>query len=142
MGRREWIDPAAGKIPVAVCADRWITQRRSLRPRTVHLYQWILAKHIAPILGSVPLNRLTTPTVRSWRVQLLSWGVSENGAAKAYRLLRAILNTAVRQDEILRVNPCRIPGADHEHAAERPSLTASQVIAPAKTGRERFMALV
>src|SRR5712691_13138245 len=76
IARRDWIDPAAGKITIAVYADSWITERPNLRHRTVHLYRWILAKHIIPILGSVPLNRLTTPTVRSWRVQLLSSGVS------------------------------------------------------------------
>jgi len=80
--------------------------------------------------------------VRAWRVNLLSSGVSENGAAKAYRLLRAILNTAVREDEILRANPCRIPGADQEHPAERPTLTVPQVLVLAEKMPERFKALI
>ena len=48
-------------------------------------------------------------------------------AAKAYRLLRAVLNTAVDEDRILARNPCRIRGADQENAAERPVLTVAQV---------------
>jgi hypothetical protein len=47
--------------------------------------------------------------------------------AKAYRLLRAILMTAVEDDKLLSRNPCRIKGADNEHTAERPVLTLAQV---------------
>ena len=48
-------------------------------------------------------------------------------AAKAYRLLRAVLMTAVEEDKILPRNPCRIRGAGEEHAPERPVLTVAQV---------------
>jgi hypothetical protein len=50
-------------------------------------------------------------------------------AAKAYRLLRAVLMTAVKEDELIRINPCRITGADQEKAAERPVLSVPQVFA-------------
>jgi integrase len=63
-------------------------------------------------------------------------------AAKAYRLLRAVLMTAVNEDELLRKNPCRIPGADQEKPAERPVLTMAQVVAPADAMDERYRALV
>ena len=48
-------------------------------------------------------------------------------AAKAYRLLRAVLTTAVEEDKILARNPCRIRGAGEERAAGRPVLTVDQV---------------
>ena len=48
-------------------------------------------------------------------------------AAKAYRLLRAVLMTAVEEDKILTRNPCRIRGAGDEDAPERPVLTVAQV---------------
>jgi hypothetical protein len=48
-------------------------------------------------------------------------------AAKAYRLLRSILATAVEEDKILARNPCRVRGAGTERASERPVLTAAQV---------------
>ena len=41
--------------------------------------------------------------------------------AKSYRLLRAILNTAVQEDELIAVNPCRIKGAGEERATSGPS---------------------
>lgn len=48
-------------------------------------------------------------------------------AAKAYRLLRAIMTTAVEEGTILPCNPCRVRGAGEEHASERPVLTITQV---------------
>jgi hypothetical protein len=48
-------------------------------------------------------------------------------AAKAYRLLRAVLTTAVEDDKLLPRNPCRIRGAGNERASERPVLTVQQV---------------
>jgi integrase len=73
---------------------------------------------------------------------LLTAGVSQTMAAKAYRLLRAILMTAVKEDELMRVNPCRIPGADQERATERPVLTVAQVFALAEWVPRRFRALI
>lgn len=48
-------------------------------------------------------------------------------AAKAYRLLRAVMMTAVEEDHILPANPCRIRSAGSESAPERPVLTVAQV---------------
>jgi integrase len=54
-------------------------------------------------------------------------GVSVSTAAKAYRLLRSILTTAVEEDKILPRNPCRVRGAGTEQTPERPVLTVAQV---------------
>jgi Phage integrase SAM-like domain len=51
--------------------------------------------------------------VRQWRKNLLEAGVSAVTAAKAYRLLKAVFNTAVDDGLICR-NPCRIKGAGQE----------------------------
>jgi integrase len=140
--RGEWIDPERAKILLKDYAGRWIAQRPNLRPRTVHLYTWTLGKHITPYLGDAQLGRIDTPMVREWRARLLADGVSETMAAKAYRLLRSVLMTAVKEDQLMRVNPCRIPGADQEKAAERPVLTVPQVFALAEKVPERFRALI
>lgn len=80
--------------------------------------------------------------IREWRARLIESGVSETMAAKAYRLLRAILMTAVKEDELIRINPCRIPGADRESPAERPVLTVEQVLALIAEMPKRYCALV
>ena len=72
-------------------------------------------------------SKLSTRLIREWRATLLRNGVSVSVAAKAYRLLRAILMTAVEEDNLLPRNPCRIRGAGDEEAPERPVLTVAQV---------------
>jgi integrase len=62
-------------------------------------------------------------------------------AAKAYRLLRAILNTAV-DGGLIRHNPCRVKGADKETSPERPVLTVAQVFALAAAIGPRYGPLV
>lgn len=88
------------------------------------------------------MGLIDTPMVRDWRSDLLAAGVSQGGAAKAYRLLRAVLMTAVREDEIIRRNPCQIPGADQERTAERPTLTVTQVFELTAKVPERYRALI
>ncbi|WP_202610563.1 tyrosine-type recombinase/integrase [Herbidospora solisilvae] len=125
--RGEWTDPDRGKIKLKDYAETWISQRPGLRPRTVDLYTWLLRKHITPHLGGVQVAKLSTPLIRQWRADLLGNGVSVSVAAKAYRLLRAVLMTAAEDDRIISANPCRIRGAGDEHPAERPVLTVAQV---------------
>jgi len=125
----EWTDPDRGKARLADYATTWITQRPNLRPRTVDLYRWLLKKHIAPHLGGMPVGKLSAAMIREWRAALLSNGVSVSIAAKAYRLLRAVLMTAVEEDKILTRNPCRIRGAGDEDTAEWPVLTVAEVFA-------------
>jgi hypothetical protein len=79
----EWTDPQRGRVNLGEYARIWIMQRTGLRPRTVDLYRWLLAKHIEPYLGKVPIGKISTQLVREWRADLLSHGVSATMAAKA-----------------------------------------------------------
>lgn len=81
------------------------------------------------------------PDVRRWRKNLLDAQVSAVTVAKAYRLLKAIFNTAV-DDGLIRRNPCRIKGAGQEKSPERPVLTFPQVYALADAVPDRYRALV
>ena len=125
-------------------ADRWITERPNLRPRTVELYRWLLGRCITPHLGERRLAELdnNAPAIRTWRQTLIGSGVSATVVAKAYRLLRAVLNTAANEDEIMRRNPCRIKGADREDPAERPTLTPAEVASLAARVPSRYVAMV
>jgi integrase len=138
----EWTDPERAKVTLGDYAGRWITQRPGLRPRTVELYRWLLRKHIAPYIGGVELGKLSTAVIRQWRAERLEADVSESILAKSYRLLRAVMNTAVDEDKIVQRNPCRVRGADRETPDERPVLTVAQVFDLADRMPERFRALV
>ncbi len=127
LGSGDWSNPARAKVRLGDYARVWITERPGLRPRTTDLYRWLLVKHIDPYLGPVEVGKISTQLVREWRAALLASGVSSTVAAKAYRLLRAVLMTAVEEDKIIARNPCRVRGAGSEHAPERPVLTVGQV---------------
>jgi hypothetical protein len=131
----DWTDPERAKVELGVYAAKWIEQRPGLRPRTVELYRWLLRKHIAPYLGGVALGKLSTSMIREWRAKLLDSGVSASVTAKAYRLLRAVLMTAMEEDKILPRNPCRVRGAGTEDAPERPTLSVAQVFELAERAR-------
>ncbi|OLT03449.1 hypothetical protein BJF90_25340 [Pseudonocardia sp. CNS-004] len=87
------------------------------------------------------VGEISPATVRGWRTDLLDSGISRNRAAKVYRLLRAIMNTA-KDDELIRKNPCRIKGADKETETSRPVASVPQVYALADAAPRRFRVLV
>lgn len=128
LERGHWIDPNAGRITLEAFARRWLHER-PLRPRTVELYEGLLDLHILPPLGQLELNRITGPKVRSWHADLLRGPYpGDSTSAKAYRLLRSILNTAV-EDGRIASNPCQIEGAGRERPDERPVATVAEVYA-------------
>ncbi|MFC6880392.1 MULTISPECIES: N-terminal phage integrase SAM-like domain-containing protein [Actinomadura] len=129
--------PERAKVKLGAYAELWIEQRQTLRPRTRELYAWLLRKHIAPHLGGVDLGKLSTPMIREWLTRLANAGVGATSRAKAYRLLRAVLMTAVVEDKLLSRNPCQVRGAGTEHAEERPTLTVAQVFELAERGGVR-----
>lgn len=140
--RREWTDPNRGKVPFGPYATAWIAERAGLRPRTAYLYRWTLTKHLEPHFGRTFLTDIDPAMVRRWRSRLIDSGVSSSMLAKAYRLLRAILNTAVEHDELIRRNPCRIAGAGTETPAERPVLTVAEVLQLADLVPPRYRAMI
>ena len=137
----DWTNPDDGKVPLTDYAQTWIAERPGLRPKTVKLYGYLLRRHIAPVLGGLAIADIQPSQVRRWRKQLLDTGVSEVTTAKAYRLLKAVLNTAL-DDGVIRRNPCRIKGAGQEDSPERPTLTIAQVYALADATEQRYRALV
>ncbi|MDP9864163.1 MULTISPECIES: hypothetical protein [Streptosporangium] len=137
----EWIDPDAGKITLGEYGQDWIDERPNLRLRTVELYGYLLRTHPVPTFGEKALSEIKDPHVRRWRKKLLDAGVSEVTVAKAYRLIKAILTTAV-DDRLIKRNPCRIKDAGQEKSPERPVLTVAQLYKLADTIEPRYRALV
>lgn len=120
-----WTDPELARISLSAYGTRWIREH-TLSPRTRELYEGLFRLHIDPYLGRTRLEDLRLGMIREWRARLRDDGRSESVTAKSYRLLRAILNTAVDDGRITR-NPCRIKGADREQPAERPVATVDEV---------------
>ncbi|MEA2901695.1 MAG: hypothetical protein QOH36_1582 [Actinomycetota bacterium] len=143
--RGTWVAPRT-TLTLADYSSQWLESRLTskgarLRPRVRELYEGQLRCHILPTLGRAPLAKLRPTTVRSWYTALVDNGPSAITAAKCYRLLRAILNTAV-EDGLLAVNPCTIRGAGAERSPERIIPTLAQVAELADTVDPRYRALV
>jgi integrase len=141
IARGTWLDPDAGRVPLGDYVAKWIAERPGLAPRTVGKHEDLLRLHIRPVLGSVDLVDVTPARVRAWRAGLLEAGTGPPTVVAAYRLLRAAMTTAV-DDELVRRNPCRIPGAGHGDTPERPIATVDEVFAIADAVAPHFRALI
>lgn len=129
---------------------RWIHDRPRLKASTRHQYEVDFRRHIDPILGAMVLDQIAPEDVRRWYSELserLRSSLADTGrdgsptVARAYRLLRAILQTAV-DDDVLARNPCRIPGAGDARSPERPTLSAREIGQLANEVPDRYRAFV
>ncbi|MEV6133055.1 hypothetical protein AB0M05_40755, partial [Streptomyces violaceusniger] len=139
LTRGDWQDPDAGAVNFEEYALRWVKER-GLSPTTDELYRRLLRLHLLPTFQVWDLDEITPPRIRTWRAERLE-AVGETTVAKSYRLLKAILETAV-EDELIRRNPCRIRGAGKESAGERPIATVEQVDALADAMGPRWRLMV
>ncbi|MBD0746048.1 tyrosine-type recombinase/integrase [Streptomyces sp. CBMA152] len=139
MERKVWRDPDAGAIPFEEFALTWVKER-GLAVTTEDLYRLLLRLHILPTFGEWRLDEIDPADVRTWRAERLA-ATGPTQVAKAYRLLKAILETAT-DDELVRRNPCRIKGAGKESPEERPVATVAQVDAVAEAMGPRWRLMV
>lgn len=142
VGRGNWVDPRAGEITLGEFAVQWVEEHPSLRPRTREVYRSVVKRHIAPTLGLVQLNELAPSVVRRWHSSLLKAGqLSQPTVAKCYRILHAIMQTAL-VDELIVRNPCVVSGASVDRSEERPVASMDEVKALAGAVDERYRALI
>jgi len=112
---------------------------KPLKANSWNHYDEILRHHILPTLGHLNLGVIDKDTVRKWHTKLSK----DNGqavVANAYRLLRAILNTAFK-DELIPTNPCQIEGAAVVERKKRDALTNEQMLAVIEKTAERYQAM-
>ncbi|WP_369035319.1 tyrosine-type recombinase/integrase [Streptomyces adonidis] len=138
--RGDWRDPEAGSVNFKVYAEKWV-EERELSVLSEDLYRYLLNDHILPTFGESDLDEITAPLVREWRAERLRTTKAKTTIAKAYRLLKSIMETAV-DDDLIKRNPCRIKGAGKEKAAERRIATVAQVDALADQLGPRWRLMV
>src|ERR1700685_4555595 len=120
LERGTWLPPERGKVMLRDYAAQWLAQKPNLRPRSREQYEIALRRHILPRLGERELSQISPSIVRSWHASLQAAGqIGAPTIAKAYRLLHAVLATAV-EDELIAKNPCLLRGASTDRTAERP----------------------
>lgn len=138
------LDPRAGARVLNDYFSGWVTTRlvkgQPLSPSTRLGYARLWQRTIEPSIGRRQLRALRPETVRNWHADVTTTA-GRDQAAKAYRLLRAVLATA-EGDELIRMNPCRIRGGGQEHHEERPLVPTSLVLDLADAIGDRYRALV
>lgn len=140
--RGEWIDPEVAKTPFDRYARDWMAGKAALAPKTRDLYDYLLDRLLLPTFRDVAMADITPARVRVWRAKLLeAERPGPSTVAKAYRLLSAIMTTAVVDNVVLR-NPCLEKGAGVERAPEMRIATPEQVAAIADSIEARYRALV
>ena len=120
ISRGAWAGPVAPvrrpAMPTfaAYSAD-WLATR-ALRGRSRREYRSVIAGHLAPAFGALRLTEITPQLVREWHH---SYGQrTPSTRAKAYRVLHAIMATAI-EDEKIAANPCRIRRGGSDTRARR-----------------------
>ena len=139
--RGDHLDPAGRSVTFGEFASRWRATKTSLRPRTQELYDYLLRVHVLPTFGNTPVARVDAAAVRAWNSEVRSGRISDTTAAKAYRLVRQIMQSAV-DDRLIRENPCRVKGAATERSAEREIPTLDEVMCLADVIGSRYRAMV
>ncbi len=141
LSRGDHLDEDGGRTDLGTYAEDWLHAKAALRLRTVELYSYLLRSHILPTLGDLPVGGITAPEIRSWHAALLRTDLSQATVAKAYRLLRQIMQAAV-DDRLRRENPCRIKGTAVERGPERKIPTVESVLALADAISPNYRAMV
>ncbi len=93
LAEGRYVDPV--KLTVADYLQRWLQDyaRVAVRPTTFQSYGEIIRKHIIPVLGGLPLNKLQPVHVQHFYADKLAGGLS----ARTVRYIHAILHRALEQ---------------------------------------------
>lgn len=131
------------KDTVASFTAAWIASSLAASDRkatTKALYATLATKHIiGSTLGGRTLDALRPSHVEAWTVELRGRGLSPSSVRSTYTVLRAVLDTAVRDEAILR-NPAAAIARPSVPKSEAAYLLPHQVTAlllAAGTGRYR-----
>ncbi len=101
----EW-RPAA-EASVAAFAEEWLTERRaSMKPQGWAAYERAFRLHIVPVLGDVPVARVTERHLGDLYAKLAAQGLGGTSCNFAAVVLKAMLSDAERRSMIQR-NPSR-----------------------------------
>lgn len=106
IAQGDWTDPALGRITFGEYALAWLDSRTDLKPKTRHNQHSLLALHVLPTWGNVPLSKMTYEGLSSWVGRLALRGLGPSAIRQSVFVVSAALDHAVRSKR-LRSNPAR-----------------------------------
>ena len=109
IGKNAYVEPT--KITFGEYLRQWLRDYAEvqLRPRTVQGYRGMIEAHMIPMLGRIPLTRLTSRDIQQYEATLLRQGrydgrggLSAQSVLHHHRLLFTVLRHAVRSELMVR----------------------------------------
>lgn len=127
-----WTRPSTGSATVVESkaprfgdySEQWL-QDRNLRPKTDQEYRRLLKAWVLPTFRTMRLDTITVEDVKTWYRTLPADKPTQR--ARAYSLLRSILQAAL-QDDVIAANPARIRGAGQVKRATKTEVPTPQQI--------------
>lgn len=138
--RGTWLNEELGRQPFGNYARGWLRDHPKRGPRYRETCERNLRLHLVA-LHDVPLRAVTPAVVREWYASALRGSGGQTSIRQAYRFLRAVMNTAVRDGAIVK-NPCQIMGGSADRAKERPVASPAEVVALVEAITPRYRAAV
>jgi len=120
-----YVDPQAGRATFGDQAGRWRAGKVSLKASTLRSYDSLLAAHVLPRWGPVPLNGIAHESVVAW-VAELSAAVSASRTRQAVIVFRQVLDSAVKGGRLAR-NPALVVELLQLRQADKRYLTHAEV---------------
>jgi integrase len=120
--------PEPSAMTVSEYVDTWLIGAHSLSPKTLERYQELADCQIRPYLGPVKLQKLTPEHVQQWHGKLIGKGLSPRTVGHAHRVLRLVLQCAIKNHTLTR-NVATVHAAPKAEEREIEILTPDQVAA-------------
>ena len=107
----DYVAPSQGRVTVGELWPGWFTRKeQSIALATRATYEHIYRNHVAPRWAAVRVADVDVLGIEEWIAAMSRSGVSASLVDKAYRLLKAVLDDAVRGKR-LASNPANLPKA-------------------------------
>ncbi|MFF2493206.1 tyrosine-type recombinase/integrase [Agromyces sp. NPDC058064] len=85
----------------SMTVEQWLTHYMTsiadLRPKTQTMDEWVIRKHLIPMFGQTPLDKLTLEQVEEW---VASLGLKPSSVRRYVAPLRAAIEEAVRRGKV------------------------------------------
>lgn len=101
LRRGEYVAPSDSSISLQAWAGEWLAGAHHLRPRSRAIYEAALA-HITPVLGGLPLAKITGPDIDRYCAGRLAEGAAPSTVHREWRTLKTLFRRAVRARRLIR----------------------------------------
>jgi integrase len=133
-----YVDPNRSKIIVGAWAERWISSKVNLAPKTLDRYEGIIRAHIEPRWGKVSLAKVTHAELQRW---IAGIDAAPATVRKVHRVMSQLLAYAVADDRIAK-NPAERLSLPRVRQAEKRFLSHQQVAELADACGEEYRLVV